>query len=143
MLQPGDALFQRAVVGRLGNAEEVVIVAALLAGVLNYRGIAGAVERDEVDPTDVIIETIFERADAGFGVVRDRSRRRCRMSGSRAYKVIERKHAAAVELNETGLETLGAPVLKIGLDRLNVALEVVHMAVRRLLAARLCHRFRL
>ena len=42
-----------------------------------------------------------------------------------------------------GLETLGAPVLEIGLDRLHVALEVVHMAVRRLLAVLLCHRFRL
>jgi hypothetical protein len=42
-----------------------------------------------------------------------------------------------MELNETGLEALGAPVLEIGLDRLDVTLEVVHMAVR------LCHRFRL
>jgi hypothetical protein len=65
------------------------------------------------------------------------------MSGGRAHKVVERKHAAAVELNETGLETLGAPVLEIGLDRLDVALEVVHMAVRRLLAVLLFHRFRL
>jgi hypothetical protein len=62
------------------------------------------------------------------------------MSGGRAHKVVERKHAAAVELNETGLETLGAPVLEIGLDRLHVALEVVHMGVRRLLAVLLCHR---
>ena len=65
------------------------------------------------------------------------------MSGGRAHKVIERKHAAAAELNETGLETLGAPILEIDLDRLDMALEVVHMAVRRLLAVRLCHRFRL
>src|SRR5262245_10351968 len=143
MLQPGDALFQRAVVGRLGNAEEVVIVAALLAGVLNHRGIVGAVERDEVDPADIVIETIFERANTGFGVVRDRSRRRCRMSGGRAHKVVERQRAAAVELNETWLETFSAPVLEIGFDRLDVALDVVHMTVRRLLAVLWCHRFRL
>src|SRR6478672_1807064 len=134
MRQPGDALFQRTLVGRLGYAEEVVIVPALLAGVFNHRGIAGAVERDEVDTADVIIESIFERADLGFGIVRDRSRRRRWKSGGRAHKVVERKHPAAVELNETGLETLGAPVLEISLDCRDVALEVVHMAVRRLLA---------
>src|SRR5215510_3037038 len=65
------------------------------------------------------------------------------MSGGRAHKVVERKHAAAVELNETWLDTFSAPVLEIGLDRLDVALEVVHMAVRRVLTVRLCHRFRL
>src|SRR5690242_14425691 len=117
-LQSRDALFQRAVVGRLGNAEEVIIVTAFLAGVLDHGGIVGAVERYEINPADVIIETIFERADAGFGVVRDRSHRSRRVSGSRAHKVVERKQAAAVELNETRLKTLGAPVLKIGLDRL-------------------------
>ena len=42
-----------------------------------------------------------------------------------------------------GSRRLARQVLEIGLDRFDVALEVVHMAVRRLLAVRLCHRFRL
>jgi hypothetical protein len=73
--------------------------------------------------------------------MRDHGRRRRRMSGSRAYEVVKREHAAAVELNETRLETFGAPVFKIGLDRLDVTLEVVHMTVRRLCAVRVCHSF--
>ena len=128
--------FQRAVMGRLGDAEEVVIVAALLAGVLDHRGIAGAVERDEVDPADVFVEAIFERADAGFGVVRDLSSPRAGGAGDggRAHQVVEREHAAAMELNQAGLQALGAPVLEVGLDRLDVTLVVVHVAVRRLRA---------
>ena len=59
-------------------------------------------------------------------------------------KVIERKHAAAMELNETGLETLGAPRYSRSASTASTwPFEVVHMAVRRLLAVRLRHRFRL
>src|SRR5262249_18011261 len=134
MLQPRDAFFQRADMRRLGDAKEVVVVAALLADVLDHERMAGDVERGERDAADVLVEAVFQRADAGFHVVRGWSPlrgRRPRRPRGRAQHAVERGPAAAVQLDDAGLEPLGTPVLEVGLDRRHVALEVVHVAVRR------------
>jgi hypothetical protein len=49
-------LLERTVMGRLGDAEEVVVVASLLTCVLDHEGIVVCVERGE-------------RADAALGVL--------------------------------------------------------------------------
>src|SRR6266536_5402207 len=51
VLQPRDALSERAIVRRLGDAEKVVVVAALLAHVLDHEGVVGRVDRGEADAT--------------------------------------------------------------------------------------------
>jgi len=58
--------------------------------------------------------------------------------GCGAQQVIQRDHAAAMELKDRGLQALGAPVLQISLDGLDVALVVLHVAVRGLCVVRHC-----
>jgi hypothetical protein len=62
-------LLERTVMGRLGDAEEVVVVASLLTCVLDHEGIVVCVERGESDATDVLIQSVFQRADAALGVL--------------------------------------------------------------------------
>jgi hypothetical protein len=84
VLEPRDALPERAAVRRLGDAEEVVVVAALLARILDDRGLVGRVDRGERDATNILVQGVFERADAPLGVVRGlvrRGRRRGTMAG--------------------------------------------------------------
>jgi hypothetical protein len=60
--------------------------------------------------------------------------------GRGADEVVESEDAAAVELNEPGLKPLGAPILQVGLDRLDVGFIILHVAVRGLRAVRHgCH----
>src|SRR5262249_14511029 len=59
VLQPRDSLLERAVMRRLRNAEEVVVVAALLTDVLDHKGMVRCIERSESDGTDVLIEPVF------------------------------------------------------------------------------------
>src|SRR5262249_23947167 len=49
VFEPGDALLKRAAVRRLGDAEEVVVVAALLARILDDGGVVGRVDRGKRD----------------------------------------------------------------------------------------------
>jgi hypothetical protein len=58
--------------------------------------------------------------------------------GGGAQQIVQRDHAAAVELKDRGLQALGAPVLQIGLDGLDVALVVLHVAVCGLRVVRHC-----
>ena len=97
VLQPRDALTQRAVVGRLGDAEEVVVVAALLARILDDEGVIGRVDRGEGDAANILIQAVFERADAVLDLVRGLAccGRRGNVGGG-AQQVVERDHAAAV-----------------------------------------------
>ena len=97
MLQPRDALTQRAVVGRLGDAEEVVVVAALLARILDDEGVIGRVDRGEGDAANILIQAVFERADAVLDLVRGLACCSRRGNVSRgAQQIVERDHAAAV-----------------------------------------------
>jgi hypothetical protein len=57
-------------VGRLGDAEEVVVVAPLLARVLDDEGLIGRVDRGEGDTANILIQAVFERADAALDLVR-------------------------------------------------------------------------
>jgi hypothetical protein len=128
----------RAFVRRLGDAEKVVVVAALLAHVLDHEGVVGRVDRGEADATNVFVQAVFECADAalGVGLVR-RGRHRGNVGGG-AQQVVQRDHAAAVQLKDGGLQALGAPVLQISLDGLDVALVVLHVAVCGLRVVRHC-----
>src|SRR5262249_16207906 len=75
VLQPRDAVGQRAAMRRLGDAEEIVVVAALLARVLDHEAVVGRVDRGEADATNVLIEPVFERADTVLDAVRGLLRR--------------------------------------------------------------------
>src|SRR5262249_61772134 len=73
-LEPGDALLERAAMRRLGNAEEVVVVAALLARVLDDRGMVGRVDRRERNAANILVHSVFERADTRLDVAVGRRR---------------------------------------------------------------------
>src|SRR5262249_9806614 len=64
VLEPRDALRERAVMGRLGDAEEVIVIAALLARILDHEGIIERVDRGQRDAANILIQAVFQRAEA-------------------------------------------------------------------------------
>ena len=77
------------------------------------------IDRGEADATNVVVQPVFERADAPFDIaLRDArcDRRRGNMRGG-AQQVVERDHAAAMQLKHARLQAFGAPVLEVRFDR--------------------------
>src|SRR5262249_58238378 len=85
---------------------------------------------------NIVVRLMFERAEARGDVRLARCGRRSGNMGRGAYEVVESEDAAAVELNEPGLKPLGARILQVGLDRLDVGFIIPHVAVRGLRAVR-------